>query len=332
MLDGSWGVLIQRDVKGEEAYRGERFRDHPRDVAGDPDLLNLTRPEVVARHPPRATSRPAPTSRRRTPSPRPRSARPTTGSRTYAAEMSLEGARLARQAADEAGGFVAGSVGPLNVSLSRLAEGRRPGFRAATFDQVRDAYAEQIARARRGRRRPAPDRDDLRHAEREGGDRGGARRRAGACRSGSRFTAIDQSGRNLSGQTVEAFWASVEHAEPLHRRRQLLARRRADAAVRRGPRAGRRHVRLLPPERRPAERLRRATTSSPATRAATSASSPSRASSTSSAAAAGRRPSTSRRFADATEGLSPRRVPKRARRARASAASSRSRSGPTPAS
>jgi 5-methyltetrahydrofolate--homocysteine methyltransferase len=47
VLDGSWGVLIQREVRGEEAYRGERFRDHPRDVAGDPDLLNITRPEVV---------------------------------------------------------------------------------------------------------------------------------------------------------------------------------------------------------------------------------------------------------------------------------------------
>src|SRR2546425_11888681 len=47
VLDGSWGVLIQRQVIGEEAYRGERFRDHPRDVAGNPDLLNLTRPEVV---------------------------------------------------------------------------------------------------------------------------------------------------------------------------------------------------------------------------------------------------------------------------------------------
>ena len=47
VLDGSWGVLIQREVKGEEAYRGERFRDHPRDVAGDPDLLNITRPKVV---------------------------------------------------------------------------------------------------------------------------------------------------------------------------------------------------------------------------------------------------------------------------------------------
>src|SRR5206468_11869277 len=47
VLDGSWGVLIQREIKGEEAYRGERFRDHPRDVAGDPDLLNITRQEVV---------------------------------------------------------------------------------------------------------------------------------------------------------------------------------------------------------------------------------------------------------------------------------------------
>src|SRR6266480_5262251 len=47
VLDGSWGVLIQREVKGEDAYRGQRFKEHPRDVAGDPDLLNLTRPEVV---------------------------------------------------------------------------------------------------------------------------------------------------------------------------------------------------------------------------------------------------------------------------------------------
>ena len=47
MLDGSYGVLIQKTVKGEEAYRGERFADHPRDLAGDPDLLNLTQPDVV---------------------------------------------------------------------------------------------------------------------------------------------------------------------------------------------------------------------------------------------------------------------------------------------
>src|SRR5436309_14041155 len=49
ILDGSWGVLIQLEVRGEEAYRGEWFRDHSSDVAGDPDLLNITRPEIVER-------------------------------------------------------------------------------------------------------------------------------------------------------------------------------------------------------------------------------------------------------------------------------------------
>jgi 5-methyltetrahydrofolate--homocysteine methyltransferase len=47
VLDGSYGVLIQRRVSGEEAYRGDRFREHPRPLAGDPDLLNLTKPDVV---------------------------------------------------------------------------------------------------------------------------------------------------------------------------------------------------------------------------------------------------------------------------------------------
>ena len=48
MLDGSWGVLLQNRGLTEEEFRGERFREHPRDVKGDPDLLNLTRPEIVA--------------------------------------------------------------------------------------------------------------------------------------------------------------------------------------------------------------------------------------------------------------------------------------------
>src|SRR4030095_4046226 len=59
-------------------------------------------------------------------------------------EMNLAGATLARQAADEAGGFVAGSIGPLNVSLSVSPRVDDPAYRSATFDQVRDAYAEQI--------------------------------------------------------------------------------------------------------------------------------------------------------------------------------------------
>src|SRR5918911_1165534 len=103
VLDGSWGVLIQRDVKGEEAYRGERFRDHPRDVAGDPDLLNLTRPEVVLDIHRAYFEAGADIATTNT------FTATTIGQADYgleghAAEMSLEGARLARRAADEAGG------------------------------------------------------------------------------------------------------------------------------------------------------------------------------------------------------------------------------------
>ena len=48
ILDGAWGVLLQGRGLSEEEFRGERFRDHARDVKGDPDLLNLTRPDIVA--------------------------------------------------------------------------------------------------------------------------------------------------------------------------------------------------------------------------------------------------------------------------------------------
>ena len=47
VLDGAWGTMLQRLGLEDTDYRGERFRDHPRDVKGDPDLLNLTRPDVV---------------------------------------------------------------------------------------------------------------------------------------------------------------------------------------------------------------------------------------------------------------------------------------------
>jgi len=212
LLDGAWGVLIQRDVRGEDAYRGERFKDHPRDVAGDPDLLNLTRPEIVLDIHRRYFAAGADIA--------------TTNTFTatsigqsdyalerYAAEMSLAGARLARQAADEVGGFVAGSVGPLNVTLSLSPRVDEPAFRTHTFDQVRDAYAEQI------------------RALADGGvdfllietifDTLNAKAAIAAALDETpdlplwiSFTAIDRSGRNLSGQTVEAFWLSVEHANP----------------------------------------------------------------------------------------------------------------------
>src|SRR6266550_3787775 len=212
VLDGSWGVLIQRDVRGEEAYRGERFRDHPRDVAGDPDLLNLTRPEIVLDIHRRYFQAGADVATTNTFTAT-RIGQADYDLQEHAAEMSLEGARLARSVADEFGGFVAGSVGPLNVTLSHSPKVDDPAYRAVSFDEVRKAYAEQMT------------------ALAEGGvdillietifDTLNAKAAIVAAQEAApqlplwiSFTAIDLSGRNLSGQTVDAFWASVEHADP----------------------------------------------------------------------------------------------------------------------
>jgi len=212
VLDGSWGVLIQRELKGEEAYRGERFKDHPHDLAGDPDLLNLTRPDVVLRIHRDYFAAGADIATTNT------FTATTIGQADYgleghAYEMNVAGARLARQAADEVGGFVAGSIGPLNVTLSLSPRVDDPAFRTHTFDQVYDTYADQI----RGLA--------------EGGvdfllietifDTLNAKAAIAAALDVApelplwiSFTAIDRSGRNLSGQTVDAFWLSVEHARP----------------------------------------------------------------------------------------------------------------------
>jgi 5-methyltetrahydrofolate--homocysteine methyltransferase len=212
VLDGSWGVLIQKQVRGEDAYRGERFKEHSRDVAGDPDLLNITRPEVVLDIHRQYFAAGADIATTNT------FTATSIGQADYALEphvreMNLQGARLARQAADEVDGFVAGSVGPLNVTLSLSPRVDDPAFRTHTFEQVCDAYAEQIV------------------ALAEGGvdfllietifDTLNAKAAIAAAHDAApqlplwlSFTAIDKSGRNLSGQTVEAFWLSVEHAKP----------------------------------------------------------------------------------------------------------------------
>jgi 5-methyltetrahydrofolate--homocysteine methyltransferase len=212
VLDGSWGVLIQRQVRGEEAYRGERFKDHPHDVAGDPDLLNLTRPEVVLdihRQYFAAGADIATTNTFTATS----IGQADYGLEEHVWEMNVEGARLARQAADEVDGFVAGSVGPLNVTLSLSPRVDDPAYRTHTFDQIRDVYADQV------------------RALAEGGvdfllietifDTLNAKAAISAAQEAApglplwiSFTAIDKSGRNLSGQTVDAFWLSVEHARP----------------------------------------------------------------------------------------------------------------------
>src|SRR3954453_2931584 len=145
VLDGSWGVLIQREVRGEEAYRGERFAGHQRDVAGDPALLNITRPEIIERIHRDYFAAGADIATTNT------FTATTIGQADYAFEadvvweMNLEGARIARRVADEhPDRFVAGSIGPLNVALSLSPRVDDATYRAATFDQVCETYAHQI--------------------------------------------------------------------------------------------------------------------------------------------------------------------------------------------
>jgi 5-methyltetrahydrofolate--homocysteine methyltransferase len=220
VLDGSWGVLLQREVRGEEGFRGEWFRDHSHDVAGDPDLLNLTRPELIERIHGEYFAAGADITTTNT------FTATTIGQADYALEesveeMNLAGARLARSAADEwtrktpdRPRFVAGSVGPLNVSLSLSPRVDEPAYRAVTFDDVVATYAHQIRALRDGG-------VDLLLIETVFDTLNAKAAIVAAADAAPElplwlsFTAVDRSGRNLSGQTVEAFWLSVEHARPM---------------------------------------------------------------------------------------------------------------------
>ncbi|HEY8773967.1 MAG TPA: methionine synthase, partial [Gaiellaceae bacterium] len=220
VLDGSWGVLLQGRGLTEEDWRGEAFAGHPTDVRGDPDLLNLTHPEIVSsiHHDYFAAGADLATTNTFTAT--------SIGQGDYGLEgavreMNLAGARLARAAADEWTAkdparprFVAGSIGPLNVALSLSPRVEDPAFRTHTFDQVKAAYAEQIVALRDGGA-------DLLLVETIFDTLNGKAAIAAAREAAPKLplwlsvTIVDLSGRTLSGQTIEAWWIAVEHADPL---------------------------------------------------------------------------------------------------------------------
>ncbi len=212
VLDGAWGTMLQSGNLSPADYQ---LPGHEQDTTGDPDLLNLTRPDVVLgvhRQYLEAGADIATTNTFTATS----FGQADYGLQHQVREMNLRGARLARQAADEAGGdrYVAGSIGPLNVTLSLSPKVDDAAYRAVTFDQVKDSYAEQIA------------------ALAEGGvdlllietifDTLNAKAAIKAAQEVApdlplwiSVTIVDLSGRTLSGQTIEAFWNSVRHASPL---------------------------------------------------------------------------------------------------------------------
>ena len=213
IFDGSMGVMLQHRGLSDEEFRGVRFREHPKPLRNNSDVLCLTQPELVRRVHLDYLEAGADIITTNTFTAT-RVSQADYELQDFAYEMNLAGARLAREAADMyEDRFVAGSLGPTNVTLSLSPKVDDPSYRDVTFDQLRDGYAEAA------------------RALVEGGvdfllietifDTLNGKAAIAAVKEVApdlplfvSVTIVDRSGRNLSGQTVEAFWTSVEHAEP----------------------------------------------------------------------------------------------------------------------
>ncbi|MGZ8625335.1 MAG: homocysteine S-methyltransferase family protein, partial [Actinomycetota bacterium] len=214
VLDGAYGTAIQDRDLSDEDYRGERFRDHPRDVKGDPDLLNLTRPDVIEgihRSYLEAGADILTTNTFTSTA----IAQADYGLEDVVYEMNRAGAEIAGRVAREFGPdrFVAGSIGPTNQTLSLSPRVNDPSYRAVSFDEVCEAYAEQVRGLVDGG-------VDLLLVETIF-DTLNAKAAIAAVKDVApdlplmiSVTITDRSGRTLSGQTVDAFWISIGHAEP----------------------------------------------------------------------------------------------------------------------
>jgi 5-methyltetrahydrofolate--homocysteine methyltransferase len=221
VIDGAMGTMIQTHKLTEADFRGDRFKDHRKDLKGNSDLLNLTRPDVIEGIHRQYLEAGADIVETNTFTSTAIS-QADYGLQAVAYELNLEGARAARRAADavmagEKGRrrWVAGALGPTNVTASLSRDVNDPGARAVTFDQLEAAYYEQA--------RGLLDGDvDLLLVETIF-DTLNAKAALFAIQrlfdEGARrvplmvsVTITDRSGRTLSGQTVEAFYASVSHA------------------------------------------------------------------------------------------------------------------------
>ncbi len=236
VLDGAMGTMIQRYNLTEEDYRGERFKDFPHDLKGNNDLLSLTQPQIIKEIHTQYLEAGADILETNTFS----------GTSIAMAdyhmedlvyELNYESARLAKEAVQEFNAkyperprFVAGAMGPTNRTASLSPDVNNPGYRAITFDELVDAYYEQI----RGLVDGGADIllvetifDTLnakaalfaidKYQTAPPAPKGGAKENSPFGGWGavipimSSGTITDASGRTLSGQTTEAFLTSVSH-------------------------------------------------------------------------------------------------------------------------
>src|SRR5688500_1681318 len=223
VLDGAMGTMIQRYKLTDADFRGERFKDHPREQKGNSDLLILTRPDVIGAIHREYLAAGADIIETNTFTSN-AIAQADYGLASLCYELRAAGAAVAREAAREwtektpqRPRFVAGSIGPTNRTLSISPDVNNPAFRAVSFDQVREAYADQV----RGLIDGGCDLllletifDTLNAkaaivAVEEVFEERGVRLPLMIS-----VTITDRSGRTLSGQTLDAFYISIRHAKP----------------------------------------------------------------------------------------------------------------------
>ena len=229
VIDGAMGTMIQRHKLTEADYRGARFADWPSDLKGNNDLLSITQPEIIKNIHLQYLEAGADIIETNTFNAQAVSmADYNMSSLSY--EINIAAAKCARNAVNEyranhpeskdlGGPFVAGAIGPMNKTLSLSPDVNNPGFRSISFDEVAEAYYEQVK------------------ALVEGGvdlllietifDTLNAKAAIYATKKFFRDhnlqelplmisgTITDASGRTLSGQTLEAFYTSIAHANPL---------------------------------------------------------------------------------------------------------------------
>ncbi|MFL5119829.1 MAG: methionine synthase, partial [Microvirga sp.] len=222
VLDGAMGTEIQALKLSEADFRGERFAAHGHDLKGNNDLLILTQPDAIREthlHYFRAGADIVETNTFSGTS----IAQSDYGLEAIVYELNREGARLAREAAVEAEKedgrrrFVAGAVGPTNRTLSISPDVNNPGYRAVTFDQVRDAYAEQVRGLVDGGAELILIEtifDTLNAKAAIFATQGVFAERGVKLPIMISGTITDLSGRTLSGQTPTAFWHAIRHTEP----------------------------------------------------------------------------------------------------------------------
>ena len=220
IIDGAMGTMIQRHKLEEADYRGTRFKDWHSDVKGNNDLLSITQPEIIIAIHLQYLNAGADIVETNTFSST-SIAQADYDMQSLAYELNVASAKCAKEAVKQSGksAWIAGAIGPLNKTLSLSPDVNNPGFRAVTFDEVAASYTEQIKGLVDGG-------VDIILIETIF-DTLNAKAAIYATKNYFRNnnlpelpimisgTITDASGRTLSGQTLEAFYTSIAHANPL---------------------------------------------------------------------------------------------------------------------